>query len=71
MAFGDLLLRKVADHLKSQAREQDTVTRIDGDEFLVVLTGALEPRLGIGRRGSQHRPAVVFQIGPTPRSGSA
>jgi diguanylate cyclase (GGDEF)-like protein/PAS domain S-box-containing protein len=35
---GDLLLQEVAERLKTWAREQDTVARVGGDEFLIVLT---------------------------------
>jgi diguanylate cyclase (GGDEF)-like protein/PAS domain S-box-containing protein len=38
-SVGDLLLQEVAERLKKWAREQDTVARVGGDEFLVVLTG--------------------------------
>ncbi len=37
-SFGDLLLQQVAERLKSWAREQDTVARIGGNEFLIALT---------------------------------
>ncbi len=36
--FGDLLLKHVAERLKSCVREQDTAARIGGDEFLIVLS---------------------------------
>ncbi len=35
---GDLVLKEVAERLKRWAREQDTVSRVGGDEFLIVLT---------------------------------
>jgi diguanylate cyclase (GGDEF)-like protein/PAS domain S-box-containing protein len=39
-SFGDLLLQQVAARLKNATREQDTVARVGGDEFVIVLTCA-------------------------------
>ena len=42
-SVGDLVLKQVAGRLMTWAREQDTVARVGGDEFLVVLTAVKEP----------------------------
>jgi len=43
-SVGDLVLKEVADRLTRSAREQDTVARLSGDEFVAVLTDIM----GIG-----------------------
>jgi diguanylate cyclase (GGDEF)-like protein/PAS domain S-box-containing protein len=37
-SVGDLLLQELAERLKTWGRKQDTVARVGGDEFLIVLT---------------------------------
>ena len=47
---GDLLLQEVAKRLKRVAREQDTVARVGGDEFLIVLTAVKDAARRSSRR---------------------
>ena len=46
--FGDLVLKATADLIKSEIRETDTVARIGGDEFVVILSSL--PEIAIARR---------------------
>src|ERR1022692_1306193 len=41
-SVGDLLLQEVGERLRKFAREQDTVARVGGDEFLLVLSSVKE-----------------------------
>ena len=38
-SVGDLLLRSVADRIRSQTRQGDTAVRLGGDEFVILQTG--------------------------------
>ena len=40
--FGDLVLKATADRIKTEIRETDTVARIGGDEFVIILSSLPE-----------------------------
>ena len=46
--FGDLVLKATADRIKNETRETDTVARIGGDEFIVILSSL--PEIAIAKR---------------------
>jgi diguanylate cyclase (GGDEF)-like protein/PAS domain S-box-containing protein len=46
--FGDLVLKATADRIKNEIRETDTVARIGGDEFVVILSSV--PEIAIAKR---------------------
>jgi diguanylate cyclase (GGDEF)-like protein/PAS domain S-box-containing protein len=46
--FGDLVLRATADRIKAGIRETDTVARIGGDEFVIILSSL--PEVAIAER---------------------
>jgi diguanylate cyclase (GGDEF)-like protein/PAS domain S-box-containing protein len=61
---GDELLRMIAERLKKQLRASDTVARMGGDEFLILLTEAGHPR-ETGRIANKilreiRRPYLIF-----------
>jgi diguanylate cyclase (GGDEF)-like protein/putative nucleotidyltransferase with HDIG domain len=42
---GDILIKKVADILKKSCRSEDTLARVGGDEFIVLLPNTEEPEV--------------------------
>ncbi len=46
--FGDLVLKVTADRIRAEIRETDTVARIGGDEFVIILSSL--PENGIAQR---------------------
>ena len=63
---GDLLLKATADRIKAEIRETDTVARIGGDEFVIILTSL--PDRAIAERIAAN---LIRQISAPLRAGKA
>ncbi len=61
---GDLVLKAVADRIRHEIRETDTVARIGGDEFVVILTSL--PELSIAERIAI---SLIARVGEPVRIG--
>jgi diguanylate cyclase (GGDEF)-like protein/PAS domain S-box-containing protein len=57
--MGDLLLQQMAQRLKDQVREQDTLARLGGDEFVVLIT-ELHPEAMEAARRAENVAAKVL-----------
>jgi diguanylate cyclase (GGDEF)-like protein/PAS domain S-box-containing protein len=63
-SFGDIVLKAVSQRLKACAREQDTVARVGGDEFLILLSGvkdAADAAIAADRIMSAMNASIVLQ----------
>lgn len=67
-ASGDLLLREVALRLKGCVREADTVARIGGDEFVVILEEVTQPEHTVLVREKIHLALLAPVLLPDGRS---
>ena len=64
--FGDLVLKATADRVKAGIRETDTVARIGGDEFIIILSSL--PEAGVAERIAAN---LITQIAQPLRVGKA
>lgn len=74
--IGDQLLKQVGERLGQQVREQDTVARMGGDEFVTVLPETNDEGAALVARNFLERLSQPYQVGPheltvTPSIGIA